>query len=104
MAKHNPNLADHTYPDNVKLPVSEIFYSIQGEGKWIGTPAVFVRFCFCNLGCDWCDSDYTWDKKKINPQWMMLEEVAEKVLRTVPESVFEVNPENLYYSMKKSLM
>ena len=41
------------------LQLSEIFYSIQGEGSWTGTPAVFVRLAGCNLACDFCDTDYS---------------------------------------------
>lgn len=33
------------------LIVSEMFYSIQGEGKYLGTPAVFLRLAACNLSC-----------------------------------------------------
>jgi len=40
------------------LQIAEIFYSIQGEGTWSGTPAVFVRLAGCNLSCDFCDTDY----------------------------------------------
>ena len=40
------------------VQLSEIFYSIQGEGTWTGTPAVFVRLAGCNLACDFCDTDY----------------------------------------------
>ena len=43
---------------NDKLLVSEIFYSIQGEGPNIGKPAVFLRLCGCNLKCEWCDTKY----------------------------------------------
>jgi len=40
------------------LQLAEIFYSIQGEGTWSGTPAVFVRLAGCNLACGFCDTDY----------------------------------------------
>ena len=41
-----------------KLRVSEIFYSIQGEGPLSGRPAIFVRLYGCNLKCSWCDTRY----------------------------------------------
>lgn len=45
------------------LPISEIFYSIQGEGPKAGEPRVFIRTFGCNLRCKWgdslCDTPYT---------------------------------------------
>jgi 7-carboxy-7-deazaguanine synthase len=38
--------------------ISEIFYSVQGEGELVGVPSVFLRTSGCNLRCRWCDTPY----------------------------------------------
>jgi 7-carboxy-7-deazaguanine synthase len=35
-----------------KLKISELFYSIQGEGRYMGVPSVFLRTFGCNFTCD----------------------------------------------------
>ena len=40
------------------MKINEIFYSIQGEGHFSGTPAVFIRFAGCNLKCPFCDTQH----------------------------------------------
>lgn len=42
----------------MKYNIKEIFYSLQGEGYWTGTPSIFIRFTACNLKCDFCDTDF----------------------------------------------
>lgn len=57
--------------------ISEIFYSLQGEGVLTGVPSVFVRASGCNLRCNWCDTPYaSW-----NPEGEM---------RTIPQIVAEI--------------
>lgn len=48
--------------NNEKLPVMEIFSSIQGEGMMIGMPVTFIRLAGCNLRCPWCDTKESWVK------------------------------------------
>jgi len=44
----------------MKYPVADKFRSIQGEGYWTGTQAVFIRFAGCPLPhCVGCDTDFT---------------------------------------------
>ncbi|MDP8216676.1 MAG: 7-carboxy-7-deazaguanine synthase QueE [Candidatus Kaelpia imicola] len=56
---------------DLKAKISEIFYSIQGEGIYLGYPQVFIRFWGCNLdSCKYCDTkfnkfkEYTLDSLK----------------------------------------
>lgn len=43
-----------------RLPVNEIFQSIQGEARHAGAPSVFIRLQGCAVGCPWCDTKHTW--------------------------------------------
>lgn len=47
-----------------KFNISEIFYSIQGEGSRAGMPCVFVRLQGCELRCCWCDTPYALELKQ----------------------------------------
>lgn len=42
-----------------KLLIHELFESIQGEGKFAGEKALFIRLYGCNLDCIWCDTGYS---------------------------------------------
>lgn len=39
----------------------EIFHTVQGEGRNVGMPTIFVRLSLCNLHCVWCDAYYTFN-------------------------------------------
>lgn len=60
---------NHQPPESVSndiLEIQEIFLSIQGEGPFSGTPAVFIRLAGCNLQCPHCDTDYTSWRRSIS--------------------------------------
>ena len=41
-----------------KVKIKEIFTSVQGEGPYVGYKQLFIRFCNCNLKCNYCDTDF----------------------------------------------
>ena len=41
----------NTNTKQAKLRYSEAFYSVQGEGKFVGVPSVFLRTFGCNFRC-----------------------------------------------------
>ncbi len=48
---------------NSSLPVMEAFYTLQGEGAFMGHAAYFIRLGGCDVGCFWCDVKESWDKE-----------------------------------------
>jgi len=46
------------------LTINEIYHSIQGESTWVGRPCVFVRLTFCDLRCNYCDTEYAFYEGK----------------------------------------
>lgn len=46
---------------NQELPLMEHFYTLQGEGKYMGHAAYFIRLGGCDVACSWCDVKESWD-------------------------------------------
>lgn len=70
-----------------RLPINEIFHSIQGEGKWAGVPSIFVRVSGCNLRCCFrnpeggvttCDTPYTSHSPE-KPKSMTVDDAADQI-------------------------
>jgi len=59
----------------VRLKLTEIFHSLQGESESVGLPTVFVRLTGCPLRCGYCDTAYAFT----GGEWWELPQVLEKV-------------------------
>ena len=60
-------------PASARLKISEIFFSIQGEGRFSGLPTVFIRLTGCPLRCQYCDTAYAFT----GGEWRTLPEILE---------------------------
>ena len=82
----------------------EIFESLQGEGRNMGRPCVFVRFAGCNLKCPWCDTDVT--KRFTAPLDELLAELgqykAKSVILTGGEPTIQADMPELVAALKKA--
>ena len=65
------------------MKISEIFYSIEGEGIEIGRPEIFVRLAGCNLQCNWCDTKYALEEGKEMDLTSLKREVSSFPCRSV---------------------
>lgn len=65
------------------LVVNEVFYTVQGEGRHMGVPTVFVRTTGCHLRCSWCDTAYAFYEGRTRPLDDVLHEIGSHPTRHV---------------------
>ena len=90
----------------MNLKVNEIFYSIQGESTFAGLPCIFIRLTYCNLRCNWCDSEYTFH----DGHNMTIDEIMTQIKNyncnlvevTGGEPLFQAGCIDLLHSLKNS--
>ncbi len=95
---------------SVLYPVMEHFYTLQGEGKYTGNAAYFIRLGGCDVGCVWCDVKESWDAD-VHPKMSVSElidtiatfPVKQIVITGGEPAMYDLNPlvnslkENGYY-------
>ena len=60
---------------SIRLKLTEIFHSLQGEADTVGIPTVFIRLTGCPLRCQYCDTAYAFH----GGEWWQLDEILERV-------------------------
>ena len=76
------------------ITINEIYHSIQGESTWAGWPCVFVRLTFCNLRCNYCDTEYAFyegNKRTLSEIWMRSRRFVSLVEITGGEPLLQKN-------------
>ncbi len=74
---------EQALPQAVRLRITEIFYSLQGETSRVGLPTVFIRLTGCPLRCGYCDTAYAFHGGSM----MSLAEVVDQVAQYAPRHV-----------------
>ena len=69
------------HDDEVRYPVAEIFFTIQGEGHLRGFQQTFIRLAGCSVGCPECDTDYRVRER------LTAQEIAERAASVTPTMI-----------------
>jgi organic radical activating enzyme len=81
----------------VQLPIMEHFYTIQGEGRYSGRAAYFIRLAGCDVGCVWCDVKESWDADAHSA--MNLDDLVAEVQRSGTDFVVITGGEPALYDL-----
>jgi 7-carboxy-7-deazaguanine synthase len=79
------------------IPLVEEFYTIQGEGYHTGKAAYFIRVGGCDVGCNWCDTKFSWNPS-LHPV-VPAEQIVEHVLEHPAAAVVVTGGEPLMVNM-----
>jgi organic radical activating enzyme len=80
-----------------KIPIMEMFYTIQGEGFHTGRAAYFIRTGGCDIGCVWCDVKESWDANAHPP--FSVEEIVNEVIKSKTDFVVITGGEPTMYDL-----
>lgn len=89
MFGHNPIRKIDHFPEDGRIAVQEVFYTLQGEGPFAGAPAVFIRLAGCHLACTFCDTEF---ESGINNRLTVQEIVRHAALADTHDHGFSKRP------------
>ncbi len=78
-------------------PIVETFHSLQGEGRWTGISAFFIRLGGCDVGCPWCDTKISWNAKR-HPQ-VSIADLQQQVNQANPRIIVITGGEPLMHDL-----
>ncbi|MCD1259115.1 radical SAM protein [Paenibacillus athensensis] len=81
---------------DIRIPMVEIFETVEGEGTRAGFPTIFVRLFGCNLRCTWCDTKYSYPPAEAE-HVMTIEEIVAAVGRYRSRHICLTGGEPLLY-------
>jgi 7-carboxy-7-deazaguanine synthase len=84
---------------DIRIPMVEIFETVEGEGTRAGFPTVFVRLFGCNLRCTWCDTKYSYPPAEAE-NVMTIAEIISKVTSFRSRHICLTGGEPLLYGEK----
>ena len=76
--------------------VSELFYSLQGEGLYTGVPSVFLRFFLCSLQCQGFGQKNPADESTWVQPWKTIDISKVSDLQDLPTEVYEYGCDSVY--------
>ena len=82
----------------INYPIMEHFFTIQGEGKYSGKAAYFIRIAGCDVGCVWCDVKESWDKEQ--HALLSISEIIENVVKSNANFVVLTGGEPAMYDLR----
>lgn len=77
----NTPVGKKDFRSTTKLLVASIFFTIQGEGPYAGSPAIFLRLAKCHLACSFCDTYFE------TGTWMTQEEIIAAIRKLLDDNV-----------------
>ncbi|SFX33741.1 7-carboxy-7-deazaguanine synthase [Thermoactinomyces sp. DSM 45891] len=89
--------------ESTKLPMVEVFQTVEGEGMRAGFPTVFVRVFNCNLRCTWCDTPYSYAPS--TPEYLAtISEILKQVEQYPAKNICLTGGEPLMHGQKSLLL